>query len=316
MNLSEGKILITGATGFVGRNLVPLLQQRGIKPITPSHKEFDLLEQEQVRKMLATYKPDLVFHLGGLVGGIVANLQRPADFHYQNLVMGEMMLHECYKAGVKKYVTIIGGCSYPDGAPSPIKETELLRGYPQKDTAPYSLAKAMHVIQAQTYRAQYGFDAIVLVPGNMYGPYDNYDYNKSHVIPALIRKFVEAKAANAPQVQAWGSGKPTRDFVYIGDTCEALLIAAEKYSGPDIINISAGKTITIKELTEMIAELVGYKGQVVWDPSKPEGQLLKGFDATRLKQYLGYECPTSVREGLTKTIAWFKANTNIARLTG
>jgi GDP-L-fucose synthase len=266
--------------------------------------------------MLAEHKPDAVFHLAGLIGGIGANKARPADFCYQNLLMGTMLLHESYKAGVKKYITVMGGCSYPAKAPSPIKETELFNGYPQMESAPYSLAKAMSAVQAEAYRRQHGFNAIVLVPGNLYGPHDNFDLNNSHVIPALIRKYLEARASGQTEVPAWGTGRPTRDFVYIDDVCEALLLAAEKYDGSDIINLSSGTTVTIKELTETVAELTGYQGRVVWDTSKPDGQMFKGFDVTRMKQILGYECRTTLREGLKKTIEWYRANPTLVRLQG
>jgi GDP-L-fucose synthase len=267
-----------------------------------------------VRRLFQDHRPDVVFHLAGLIGGIGANRARPADFCYENLLMGAMMLHESWRAGVRKYITLIGGCSYPSHAPSPIKETELFNGMPQTESAPYSLAKAMSVIQAQSYRRQHGFDAIVLVPGNLYGPHDNFDLNNSHVIPALIRKFLEAKAAGQPEVVAWGSGRPTRDFVYITDTCEIILHAAAHYSGGDIINISSGHVVTIKELTETIAELTGYPGKVIWDTSKPDGQLYKGFDVSRMKATLGCKCRTSLRDGLRKTIEWFLSKPSTLRL--
>lgn len=310
------RILVTGANGFVGRNLVALLHERGCIVITPARKEFDLLEQSAVRRMFSEHKPEAVFHLAGLIGGIGANKTRPADFCYENLVMGTVMLHESWKAGVKKYITLMGGCSYPAKAPSPIKEIELFNGYPQVESAPYSLAKAMSAVQAEAYRRQHQFNAIVLVPGNIYGPHDNFDLNNSHVIPALIRKFLEAKAASKTEVPAWGTGKPTRDFVYVSDVCEAILLAAIKYNGSDIINLSSGTTVTIKELTETVAELTGYQGRVVWDTTKPDGQMFKGFDVTRMKEILGYECRTSLRDGLRKTIDWFIANPTAARLLG
>jgi GDP-L-fucose synthase len=308
------RILVTGATGFLGTNLVQLMRGRGLNPITPGRKDYDLLEQARVRQMLAEIKPQMVFHLAGLVGGILGNRERPADYHYQNAFMGEVMMHESCLAGVKKYVTVMGGCSYPAHAPSPIKETSLFNGYPQELTAPYSIAKAMNAVQAPAYREQYNFNAIVLVPGNMYGPYDNYDLKRSHVVPALIRRYYEAQKSGASEVSAWGTGRPTRDFVYVRDVCEALLIAAEKYDGADLINISSGKPVTIKELTEKIARAVGYQGRVVWDASKPDGQLEKGFDVTRLREQLGYECPTSLDEGLRLTIDWFEKNYDQARL--
>ena len=299
------KVLVTGATGFIGANLVPLLKAQTCEVVTPARKDYDLLQQEQVRQMFKDHRPDVVFHLAGLIGGIGANRERPADFCYENLLMGTMVLHESWRAGVNKYITLIGGCSYPAHAPSPIKETELFNGMPQAESAPYSLAKAMSVIQAQSYRRQHNFNAIVLVPGNVYGPHDNFSLQNSHVIPALIRKFINAREAGLPEVMAWGSGRPTRDFVYVADICEIILQATEHYSGADIINLSSGTVVTIKELTETIAELTGYAGRVTWDTTKPDGQMYKGFDATRLKEMLGCECRTSLRDGLQKTIAWY-----------
>ena len=302
---SGRKVLVTGATGFIGSNLVPLLQKTLCELVALSRQDYDLLEQDQVRRMFQEHRPEVVFHLAGLVGGIGANRSHPADFCYQNLLMGTMVLHESWRAGVRKYITLIGGCSYPARAPSPIKESELFNGLPQAENAPYSMAKAMSVIQAQSYRRQHGFDAVVLVPGNVYGPHANFDPNNSHVIPALIRKFVEAKAASQPEVVAWGTGRPTRDFVYVADACEIILYAASQYSGADIINISSGRVVTIRELTELVAELTGYQGKVLWDTSKPDGQLYKGFDASRLKEVLGCECRTSLRDGLRRTIDWY-----------
>lgn len=299
------KVLVTGATGFVGSNFVPLLKKAGCTPAMPSHREYDLLEQEQVRRILQDHKPEIVFHFAGLIGGIGANKSRPADFCFENLLMGTMLLHESWRGGAQKYVTLMGGCSYPAHAPSPIKETELFNGMPQAESAPYSLAKAMSAIQAEAYRRQHNFNAIVLVPGNIYGPFDNFNLANSHVIPALIRKFLDAKAANKPEVTAWGSGRPTRDFVYVADVCEAIFLAAERYDGSDLINISSGRVVTIKELTETVAELTGYRGKVIWDTSKPDGQLYKGFDVTRMKENLGYTCRTSLRDGIRKTIEWY-----------
>jgi GDP-L-fucose synthase len=315
MNLRKQNVLVTGASGFVGSNLVEMMRTRGIEPLTPGRADYDLREQVEVRQMLREHKPEVVFHLAGLIGGIGVNRERPADFNYENLVMGTMMLHECWRAGVKKYITLLGGCSYPANAPNPIKETELFQGWPQPESAPYSLAKAMSVVQAAAYRTQYGFNAIALVPGNLYGPHDNFDLNSSHVIPALIRKFLAAKAGGEPKVVAWGTGKPVRDFVYVADACEAILIAAETYDRADIINISSGVQVTIRELTESIAELTGYPGEVVWDTTKPDGQMLKGYDVTRMKQILGCECRTSLRKGLRKTIHWAMDNPEIVGLS-
>ncbi len=308
------RVLVTGTSGFVGSNLTPLLRETGCELLTPTRQDYDLLEQQDVRRLLADTKPEIVFHLAGLIGGILANKNSPADFCYQNLMMGTTVMHETWQAGAKKFVTLIGGCSYPATAPSPITETALWNGYPQSESAFYSLAKSMSVLQARAYRQQYGFDAIVLVPGNLYGPHDNFDLTNSHVIPALIRKFHEAIQTNQQEIIAWGSGKPVRDFIYIEDACEAILLATEKYSGAEIINISSGVQTTIRELVETIAHLMKFGGSIRWDESKPDGQMFKGFDVTRMKEWLGYDCPTSLSAGLLKTIAWFAANHQEARL--
>jgi GDP-L-fucose synthase len=306
----EGKrVLVTGAGGFVGRNLVPLLEQARCELLLPARRDHDLTEQLAVRRLLTQAQPDVVVHLAGLVGGILANDRHPADFYYQNLIMGTLMLEEAWRAGAHKYVTLIGGCSYPATAPSPIAEDRLWDGYPQRESAPYSLAKRMAVVGAEAYRRQHGFDAIVLVPGNLYGPLES-----SHVIPALIRRFWEARRDGAREVTAWGTGRPLRDFVYVEDACRGILRATESYGSPEIVNISSGTRVAIRELVETIAGLVGYRGRIVWDTTKPDGQLDKGFDVTRMKTWLRHECPTPLVEGLRKTLDWFVANYALARL--
>ena len=314
-NFWHGKrTLVTGASGFVGRNLTPLLAEAGCELIAPPRAEYNLLEQSDVRRMLADTQPEFVFHLAALSGGILANREYPADFCYQNLLMNTMVAHEAWRGGVRKFVTLIGGCSYPAQAPNPIRETELWNGVPQQESAAYSLAKRMSVVMAEAYRRQHDFDAIVLVPGNLYGPHDNFDLQNAHVIPATIRKFVEARRRGDAEIVAWGTGAPVRDFIYVRDACEVILIAAERYSAPEIVNLSSGVPTTIRELIETVAELTGFQGQVRWDRSKPDGQMFKGFDVQRMQTVLGYTCPTTLREGLASTIEWFEEHYDRARL--
>jgi GDP-L-fucose synthase len=308
MDLSGKRVLLTGATGFVGRNLFPLLEEAGAILQTPGREDYDLLEQTEVCRMFADLRPEVVFHLAAYVGGILANRDKPADFCYRNLVIGTHVLHEAHASGVKKYITLMGGCSYPATAPSPISEDQLWCGYPQPESAPYSLAKAMSHELAKAYRRQYGFDAIVLVPGNIYGPHDNFDLQGSHVIPALIRKFVEAREAGDAVVTAWGTGTPKRDFIYISDVCTAIVKAAQIYSGSDLINISSGNRVTIRELVEAVAELTSYQGEVVWDSTKPDGQMDKGFDVRRMRKILDFTPMVTLRDGLQKTTDWFLGN--------
>lgn len=307
------KIVLTGAGGFLGSHFADKLRQSGYQNVVGiSKKQYDLREQSRVRALLETEKPDWVVHMAGLVGGILANKEKPADYFYENLVMGTLMHHESWNAGVKKFMGVIGGCSYPAKAPSPINEDALWEGYPQAESAAYSTAKKMLVVQSQAYRKQYDFNSIVLVPGNLYGPRDNFSLTQSHVIPALIRKAVEARDSKAESITMWGSGKPTRDFVYVEDVASVLVHALETYDASDIINISSGQEITIRELTELVMGLVGFKGEIVWDASKPDGQMRKQFDVTRMKSVLKANCPTSLKDGLKKTIEWFEKNRALA----
>jgi GDP-L-fucose synthase len=307
------RVLVTGAAGFVGSNLVPVLRTTGCELTEVTHRDADLADPAQARALLELTRPHLVFHLAGLVGGILANRDQPAEFCHTNLMLGAVVLHEAWRAGASKFVTLIGGCSYPATAPSPIKEDALWEGYPQPESAPYSLAKRMSVTLAEAYRRQYGFNAVVLAPGNIYGPHDNFDLTGSHVIPALVRKFWEARQSGTSLVTAWGSGRPTRDFVYIEDVCHVVRLAAERYDSSEIVNISSGRPVSIRALTELVAELVGFDGSVVWDTTRPDGQLDKGFDVTRLRERLGVECPTTLREGLQRTIEWFARHEVTAR---
>ncbi|MCX6815391.1 MAG: GDP-L-fucose synthase [Candidatus Aenigmarchaeota archaeon] len=307
--MKNDKILVTGSTGFLGTNLVKHMESSGYKNIVAvSSKDYDLTEQKEVRKMFSDIEPNIVIHLAAYVGGILANKMYPADFSYRNLVINTSTIHEASKHGVKKFVTCIGGCSYPAKAKSPIAENSLFEGYPQNESAPYSLAKAMGFVQANAYRNQYNLNAITLVPGNMYGPHDNFHPNYSHVIPGLIRRFYEAKMNDLPEVVVWGSGTPTRDFVYVEDVAEAIIKATETYDGNELINISSGTETSIRELVETISNLIGYGGKIVWDTTKPDGQMRKIFDTGRMKSLLNFECSTFLKDGLEKTIRWFENN--------
>ena len=309
---SSSPILVTGATGFVGRNLMEAFAARGYDNVTGvSSRDYDLLEQSEVRRMFRELQPEVVVHLAALSGGIKTNMERPAEFYYRNMLMQTMVMHEAWQSGVRKYLTCMGGCSYPSDAPSPINEREMWNGYPQPESAGYSMAKKMNLVQAATYRTQYGFNAVVTVPGNLYGPYDNYNLNDSHVIPALIRKVYEATQRGDTEIVAWGTGRPVRDFVYSRDVAEALIVTLETYDGDEFFNISSGTQTTIKELYDTVTELMGFEGEVRWDTSRPDGQMYKGFDVSRMKELIGYECRTPLREGLAETIAWFKANYDV-----
>ncbi|HXG70639.1 MAG TPA: GDP-L-fucose synthase [Gemmatimonadaceae bacterium] len=308
------RVLVTGASGFVGRNLVPMLAGSGCELFTPDRSSYDLLEQDRVRELIGDLRPEIVLHLAALSGGILANKTHPADYCYQNLAINTSVLHEAWRGGVNKFVTLIGGCSYPSNAPSPIREEEMWNGYPQAESAPYSLAKRMSIVMAEAYRRQHGFDAVVLVPGNLYGPHDNFDLSNSHVIPATIRKFHEAALRGDSEIVAWGTGAPVRDFIFVRDACEAILLATEKYSGPEIINLSSGVPTRIRELVETVADLTGFLGDVRWDASKPDGQMFKAFDVMRMHALLGQRPQTPLRQGLSETITWFKAHYSTARL--
>jgi len=308
MELAGKRVLVTGGSGFVGSNLIPFLKKAGAVVSAPDRAEYDLMRQLDVVRMFEDLRPEIVFHLAAYVGGILANRDKPADFCYRNLFLGAEVIHQAQQTGVKKYITLMGGCSYPAHAPSPIEEIQLWQGYPQSESAPYSLAKAMAQELAKAYRRQYGLNAIVLVPGNIYGPHDNFDLQGSHVIPALIRKYIEAKERGDVEVVAWGSGKPLRDFIYIGDVCEAILLAAQTYDGSDLINISSGQRTSIRELVDLVAELTGFQGRVVWDTTKPDGQMDKGFAVERMKKILGFTPRITLRGGLQKTIDWFHSH--------
>jgi GDP-L-fucose synthase len=304
---TENRFVVTGGSGFLGRSVVRALQARGATHITiPRSAEYDLRDHSAVLRLLNDAHPDVIIHMAAVVGGIGANRAHPAEFLYSNLMMGTQLMHEAWSAGVKKFVTLGTVCAYPKFTPVPFREESLWEGYPEETNAPYGLAKKMLLAQGQAYRQQYGFNAIYLLPTNLYGPNDNFDLETSHVIPALIRKFLEAQARGEKQVVAWGTGSPTREFLYVDDAAEGILLAAERYEKPDPVNLGSGDEISIRDLTELIAELVGFEGEIVWDSSKPDGQPRRKLDTSRAENEFGFKSGTTFRDGLTRTIEWYK----------
>jgi len=309
IDLSTKRICVTGGAGFLGQHLVRNLQSKGARDIfIPRYPEYDLVKGEDIARMLADAQPDIIIHLAAHVGGIGANLARPAEFFYDNLMMGVQLMHQAWQRGVEKFVALGTICAYPKYTPIPFKEENLWDGYPEETNAPYGLAKKMLLVQSQAYRQQYGFNSIFLLPVNLYGPGDNFDLASSHVIPALIRKCVEAKEQGADEIVAWGDGSPTREFLYVEDAAEGIALATQSYNRSDPVNIGSSFEISIKELTELIARLTGFEGQVRWDTSKPNGQPRRKLDTTRAKEYFGFSARTNFEDGLRKTIDWYLAN--------
>jgi len=263
--------------------------------------------------MLDDGRPDVIIHLAALAGGIGANRARPADFFYINLMMGVQLMHAAWERGVEKFVATGTICAYPKYTPLPFKEENLWNGYPEETNAPYGLAKKMLLVQAQAYREQYGYNAIYLLPVNLYGPRDNFDLETSHVIPALIRKCIEAKESGSPQVVLWGDGSPTREFLYVEDAAEGIVLAAERYNGSEPVNLGSGQEIQIRDLAELIACLTGYEGELVWDTSKPNGQPRRALDVSRAEKYFGFRAQTPFEEGLRRTINWYLEHRKVAQ---
>jgi GDP-L-fucose synthase len=303
------RILLTGATGFLGRHAGPVLEQRygAGNVVAVSSGDYDLMDRGAVDRMFAAVKPDIVVHLAAYSGGIGANSAFPADFYFRNTILTANVFDAAARAKTKKLLYPMGGCSYPAAATSPIGEDQLFQGFPQKESAGYSTAKMMGVVAAQSYRKQYGLNATVIIPGNMYGEYDNFHPRDSHVVPAMIRRYYEARLNNLPFVEMWGSGKPERDFVYAGDVARAIPFFLESFDQPGPVNISSGTRISIRELATTIAGVAGYGGEIRWDTSKPDGQMVKIFDTARMAA-LGLDCPTPLADGLKRTADWLAKN--------
>lgn len=306
----QGKrVCVTGGAGFLGSFVTVQLRQRGASDIFIPHiKDYDLVQLGDIRRMLSDARPDIIIHLAAHVGGIGANRAHPAEFFYDNLMMGVQLMHESWKQGVQKFVAIGTVCAYPKFTPVPFKEENLWDGYPEETNAPYGLAKKMLLVQAQAYRQQYGYNAIFLLPVNLYGPGDNFNPKTSHVIPALIRKCLEAQESGQNEVVVWGDGSPTREFVYVDDAARGIVMASEAYDGPEPVNIGSGYEISIKDLAERIARLTGFKGRLVWDTSKPNGQPRRGLDTSRAEKYFGFKAQVPFEEGLRRTIEWYRQN--------
>lgn len=311
---SDKRVVVTGGAGFLGSFLVEHLRAKDCRAVVvPRSKDYDLVEMDAVRRLYADAKPDVVIHLAARVGGIGANQANPGRFFYDNLMMGTQLIEVGRQLGIKKFVAIGTICAYPKYAPIPFKEDDLWAGFPEETNAPYGLAKKMMLVQSQAYRQQYGFNSIVLFPVNLYGPRDNFDLETSHVIPALIRKCAEAQQKGNPEIVLWGDGTPTREFLYVEDAAEGILLAAEQYNDSRPLNLGTGEELSIKTLAGIIAAEVGFHGRILWDPTKPNGQPRRCLDISRIKQTIGFQPTHSLRDGLKKTIQWYRANLDALR---
>lgn len=302
------RVCVTGGSGFLGSYVVETLKERGAEEIfVPLHKAYDLVKLEDIRRMLDDARPDLIIHLAASVGGIGANLEHQAEYFYENLMMGTQLMHESYLANVSKFVAIGTICAYPKFAPIPFREEDLWNGYPEETNAPYGLAKKMMLVQSSVYRSQYGYNSIYLLPVNLYGPNDNFDPQSSHVIPALIRKCLEAKARGDSYIEAWGDGSPTREFLFVKDAALGIVLAAERYNDSLPVNLGSSFEISIKDLVEKIARYTGFEGEIRWNTARPNGQPRRKLDVSRAKKLFDFESTTSFESGLKQTIEWYQA---------
>jgi len=309
LSLTNARILVTGGAGFLGSHLCEHLASLGCREVhAPRRAEYDLREAADIRRVLCEFAPEIVIHLAAVVGGIGANRENPGRFFYENAIMGIQLMEECRKHSVRKFVGIGTICSYPKHTPVPFRESDLWNGYPEETNAPYGLAKKMLLVQAQAYRQQYGFNAITLFPVNLYGPRDDFDPRSSHVIPALIRKFLEARDTGAEVVEVWGTGKASREFLYVGDAAEAIALAACHYDSPEPMNLGSGSEITIESLVEILGRLCDFRGSIRWDHTKPDGQPRRCLDVSRARSELGFLAKTDLLTGLKRTIQWFETH--------
>jgi len=306
MHLPEKRIVVTGGAGFLGKHVVNKLEKEGCQFIfVPRSKEFDLTKEKEIVRMLETFKPDIIIHLAAVVGGIGANQKNPGEFFYKNLIMGVQLMEQARLFGVEKFVAIGTICSYPKFTPVPFREDDLWNGYPEETNAPYGLAKKMMLVQSQAYREQYGFNSIFLLPVNLYGPGDNFDLETSHVIPAVIRKFIESSEKGETEVTLWGSGNVTREFIYVEDAAEGIILATKKYNQSYPINIGSGEEISIKELAARAKVLTKYDGEILWDKSKPDGQPRRRLNTQQAQEKFEFKANTDLMTGLKKTIDWY-----------
>lgn len=301
------RVVVTGGAGFLGESVVALLKQKGCTKIyIPRSKKYDLRKPTAIKRLLKDARPNIIIHLAAVVGGIGANRENPGKFLYENLIMGTELIEQSRQFGIDKFVAIGTICAYPKFTPVPFKERDLWNGYPEETNAPYGLAKKMMLAQIQAYKEQYGFKGIYLLPVNLYGPRDNFDPKSSHVIPALIKKCLDAKKKGKKFITVWGTGKATREFLYVDDAAKGIVLAAEKYNKTDPVNIGAGFEVSIKDLTNLIVELTGFEGKVIWDKTKPDGQPRRRLDTSKAKKEFGFQAKTRLVDGLKKTIEWYK----------